>query len=165
MHCKKIPDPIFLSDCDGDWAKYEDTIYQIFKSDMIDHRPTFNGKPVDIIHEKLYKNKERSFWHIISEGEGDLNRLPKMERCEKVGWVKPLILDKGNCEHYKLWIRYHDQSKKNRYYIWCTDIQYMVILEDRHSHYKLISAFNVMPYAVKKYQKEYDGYIKTKTPT
>ena len=28
-----------------------------------------NGKKVDIIHEKLFEDKERSFWHIISEGD------------------------------------------------------------------------------------------------
>lgn len=41
----------------------------------------------------------------------------------------------------------------------------MVILEDRGSHYKLITAYNVLPYKVKSYEKDYSKYIETKTPT
>ena len=44
-------------------------------------------------------------------------------------------------------------------------INYIVILEDRGNHFKLITAYNVMPYKVKDYNKEYAKYIKTKTPT
>lgn len=59
----------------------------------------------------------------------------------------------------------HVDSKRFYYYIWCKSIDYIVILEDRNSHYKLITAYNVMPNKVREYEKEYVKYKKTKTPT
>ena len=87
------------------------------------------------------------------------------DRCASISWVKPLIEDDGNCISYRLWVKYHDKTKRNRYYIWCAGVNYMVILEDRDSHYKLITAYNVLSYKIKGYEKEYNNYIKTKTPT
>lgn len=125
----------------------------------------FRGKNVDIIHEKFFEGKERSFWHIISEGDADADRELNTERCASIPWAKPLIEDDGNCEKYRIWAKWHDKSKRDRYYICCTEVNYMVILEDRGTHYKLITAYNVLDYKVKSYEKDYNKYAQTKTPT
>jgi len=163
--CPKLPDIILLDDFNGAWNEYVEALYNRFKQDFVIKKPTFLGKNVDIIHEKFYQNKERSFWHIISTGGTDDDRLPDMERCEKIGWAKALILDDGNCSDYKLWIRYCDKSKRDRYYIMCAENNYLVILEDRNSHFKIITAYCVEEYMVKKYLADYARYQQTKTPT
>lgn len=150
----KIPSSLF----NGNMNLYKEALYKIFKRDFIDNEILFKGKKVDIIHEKLFEDKERSFWHIISEGDEDINRTPISWRAEALPLAKPLIVEDGTCEEYKIWKKYHDKSKKDRYYIWCTAISFLVILEDRDTHYKLISAYPVLEYKIKYYTKEYNKY-------
>lgn len=166
MHnCEKLPTQLNLSLFGHDWSLYKEKLYQIFRRDFIDGEVRFRGKPIDIIHERFFEGKERTFWHIISEGQEDINRLLNTDRCASLPWVKPLIEDDGACAEYRFWIRYHDKTKRDRYYIWCTAVNYLVVLEDRDSHYKLITAYNILPYKVKSYEKIYKSYIETKTPT
>ena len=165
VNCEKLPTRLEYSLFRYDWTTYKEGLYRIFQRDFLNNEIEFNGKRVDIIHEKFFEGKERSFWHIISEGMEDVNRSPNADRCASISWVKPLIEDDGSCISYRLWVKYHDKTKRDRYYIWCTAANYMVILEDRDSHYKLITAYNVLSYKIKGYEKEYNNYIKTKTPT
>lgn len=165
IDCYKLPSPLEYSLFGHNWAAYKESLYRIFQKDFLNGVVTFKGKRVDIIHDEFFEGKERSFWHIISEGKEDINRSPNADRCASIPWVKPLIEDDGNCMSYRLWTKYHDKTKKDRYYIWCTAVNYLVILEDRGTHYKLITAYNVIPYKAKQYEKDYNNYIKTKTPT
>lgn len=163
--CDKLPSRLEWSMFRGDARLYKEALYKVFKKDFIDSDIYFRGKKVDIIHQKYFEGKERSFWHIISEGEADAERELDTERCASIPYARPLILDDGNCKKYRLWIKWHDKTSKNRYYIWCLEVNYMVILEDRNTHFKLITAYNVLPCKVKAYQKDYKKYGKTKTPT
>ena len=142
----------------GNLNLYKEALYKIFKRDFIDNTLYYNGKKVDIIHEKFHEGKERSFWHIISEGDKDIDRTPISRRAEVLPWAKPLIEEDGTCIQYKQWVKYHDKTKRNRHYIWCTAIKYMVILEDRGTYFKLITAYPVLDYNVKRYNKEYLKY-------
>ena len=63
--CPKLPDIILLDDFNGDWNEYVEALYNRFKQDFVIKKPTFLGKNVDIIHEKFYQNKERSFWALM----------------------------------------------------------------------------------------------------
>ena len=150
----KLPPSLF----GGDMNLYKKALYDIFKRDFVENKVYHRGKKVDIIHEKLFEGKERSFWHIISEGEEDVNRVPITWRSEVLHWAKPLIQEDGNCSEHREWKKYHDKTKRDRYYIWCTSLNFLVILEDRTSHYKLISAYPVLEYRIKYYSKEYLKY-------
>lgn len=163
--CRILPTVLEYRLFGYDDKKYTEGLYKIFKRDFLDGEVIFQGKRVDIIHEAYFEGKERSFWHIISSGGKDVDREIDVARCEKISWVKSLIEDEGKCDKYKLWVRYHDKTKKNRYYIWCTEVDYMVVLEERGEYYKLITAYNVEEYSKKAYNKNYESYIKTKTPT
>ena len=165
VFCESLPSRLEWRMFGGDFSKYEEALYEVFKRDFLRIPLTYMGKPVDIIHEKYYNRKERSFWHIISEGDEDINRSLNIERCASLPWARPLIEDDNSCEKYRTWVKFHDKSKKDRYYIWCTEVNYMVILEDRNIHYKLITAYNVLPYKVNSYKKDYLKYGQTKTPT
>lgn len=164
-NCKKLPSRLEWSMFRGDAKLYKEALYFVFQRDFLSGNLQFKGKNVDIIHEKFFEGKERSFWHIISEGNEDVDRDLNTERCASLPWAKPLIEDDSNCEKYRIWVKLHDKSKRNRYYIWCTEVNYMVILEDRDTHFKLITAYNVLPYKVKSYEKDYIKYGQTKTPT
>lgn len=163
MTCEKnkLPSILPVSSFSSDRNAYTKALYRLFKKDFIDNDLFFKGKKVEIIHEKLYEEKERSFWHIISEGDEDINRTPISYRAEKIRWARPIIEDDGKCSKYRYWVKYNDRTKRDRHYIWCTAVNYLVILEDRGTHYKLITAFPVIDYKVKSYQKDYKKYGKT----
>lgn len=142
--CENLPIICTLDDVGGVWDDFEEVIYQVFKDDFIHSQSCFRGKNVAIINEKQYKNKERSFWHIVSEGKDDSNRLPNLRRCERVSWVKFLIeICESSCSTVNVWTAFHNKSKRNRIYIWCPRVDYIVVLEDRKCKYQLITAFVV----------------------
>lgn len=163
--CDKMPSRLEWKMFGGSFDRYEEALYQIFKRDFIDNMPTYLGKPVDIIHEKYYNGKERSFWHIVTSGQEDFRRSFDEERCGSMPWAKSLIVENADCLEYKIWVKWHDKTKRDRHYIWCSRINYLVVLENRETHFKLVTAFNVQPYHEKRYQRDYETYIKTKTPT
>lgn len=167
MDCEKLPSKIESKMFNGNIDAYNEALYKLFKRDFIDNTTYFNQKPVDIIHQDYYNGKERTYWHIVSEGDEDANRTPISTRAEKIAWIKFLILEDGSCPNYKFWTRYHDKTKKTRLYIMCDAVNYLVVLENRGTYYKLITAFPVQEYSIKKYLKYYKQYLleKTKTPT
>jgi hypothetical protein len=164
--CDKLPQIITLDEYEGDWEQFLNAIYSVFKTDLIDNKTFFATKEVGINYEKLYQEKERSFWHIISEGKNDIDRLPDLRRCERIAWVKPFIelVFCAGCTNIRMWKKLHAKSKKDRYYIWCTDVDFIVILEDRKNYFLLITAFVVKyPDTRESYHKDYDNYLKYKT--
>lgn len=163
--CEQLPSRLEWEMFNGDFVRYEESLYQIFQRDFVVNRLVYQGKPVDIIHEQYYNGKERSFWHIVTSGQEDFTRSFDEERCGSMPWARGLIEGNADCQDFKVWVKWHDQTKKDRHYIWCSKVNYMVILEDRGAFFKLITAFNVQPYNVARYQKDYEVYCKTKTPT
>lgn len=158
--CEKdyIPSKIELSLFHGDVNAYTEALYKIFKRDFIENELYYQGKKVEIIHEQYYNGKERSFWHIISEGGKDEERTPISRRAETITWAKALIVEETDCEEYKSWIKFHDKTNKFRHYIWCSAVNYLVILEDRGTYYKLITAYQVHEKNIVRYNGEYLRY-------
>ncbi len=149
----------------NDLEEYKEALYKIFKRDFVDNEVLYKGEKVDIIHEKYFEDKERSFWHIVSEGGKDEDRVPVSGRAEILPWIKSLIEENGTCSEYRSWIKYHDKTKHNRVYIWCIANSFLVVLEKRKNCYKLITAFPVVGKYVVYYNEEYKKYGQTKTPT
>jgi hypothetical protein len=158
MNCPKITPKLEFSYFGGDSRSFIDALYRCFKKEFIDSTILFRGKPVDIIHQAYWDGKERSFWHIVSSGEEDFDRNLDISRCETLPWASALLLEQNTCSHYKVWIKYHDRTNRNRFYIWCDEINYIVIIEDRNAYFKLITAYPVTPRNISRYQKEYDNY-------
>lgn len=86
-----LPDLVLFEDFDGDWGKYLDVIYAYFKKDFADSQPVFRGKRLGLKRHPLSQGKEATFWHMISEGENEDERLPDLRRCERIRWPKPTI--------------------------------------------------------------------------
>jgi len=157
--CNHLPLITELPDYSGNWNEYLEAIYNIFKNDFIDNTVLWNSKPVRIFWEKQFQGKERSFWHIISKGKDDLNREPDLRRCERVSWVRELLMEcTEECENLLIWTKYHVKSKRNRVYIWCREVNYIVVIEERKINYHLITAFVVSDYSVNGYFKEYQKF-------
>lgn len=156
--CEKLPNIVTLEDCEGAWDNYENALYCIFKNDFIINIPDFRDKPIGIFTNKMYNDKEKTFWHIISEGPDEFNRTPDMRRCERIRWPKKFIIcdDCTNCNEIRIWKALH-KNNKYRYKIWCDKTDYIVILEERQDAFMLITAYLVTyPHARRKLTKEYE---------
>ena len=160
VFCESLPSRLEWRMFGGDFSKYEEALYEVFKRDFLRIPLTYMGKPVDIIHEKYYNRKERSFWHIITAGEEDFRRAFDEDRCGSMPWARALITEQDACESYKMWIKWHDKTKRDRYYIWCSKVNYLVVLEDRDTYFKIITAFNLNKHSISRYQKDYETYLK-----
>lgn len=169
--CTYLPSIIELHDYENSWEQYLKAVYLRYLDDIA------NG-PL-LFHEKIvFRNDvvdpygiENTFWHIISEGKNEKERTPDLRRCERVSWIKVLltgictIAEGRNCENYKIWAKVHEKTNKNRWYVWCSAEDYVIVLEERNKYYFLITAF-VVKYPDKRnqFEREYQTWIKTKTP-
>jgi hypothetical protein len=157
--CDVLPEIVTLEQSGGSWCNYEDKLYEIFKNEFIINIPTFMNKPIGIFTSKMYNNKEKTFWHIISEGKDEFNRNPDMRRCERIKWVREFIDTSKciNCGEIKIWKAIH-KNKKMRYKIWCEKTDFIVILEERANVFMLITAYLVTySHVRKKLKKEYEN--------
>lgn len=147
-----LPDIIKFEDF-KDWQDYEDHLYQVYLDDLYKNSPNFLGLPVRTKYHPPFKKKAFSFWHITHEGPNEDERTPNFRRCERLCWIKPII------EHHseiKMWVR---SDKRNRYYLWCSEEQYLIVLQPKGNYFLLITAFYVdYESQVEKYDKEYEQY-------
>jgi hypothetical protein len=100
--------------------------------------------------------KEATFWHIISEGQDEENRIPDFRRCERIRWPKPII----ECEAdpaIKFWR--NRRGREERVCLWLVQENYLVILADRGDYILPWTAYLVeQPHRQRKLQKEYEEY-------
>lgn len=150
----KLPELILFC---GDWEKYEEHLYKIFKKDFIDSRPYFKKLlPVAIKKEPKEKNKEATFWHITTFGKDEKTRLQDLRKCEKIGWIRPIIEGFPDCE-IKYWV------VKRKICLCYGDWDYLVVLLDLKKYVFLITAYPIERQQTKDQLKsQYDYYLRYK---
>ena len=160
--CDNLPELIKLNQYNGDWKEYEEKLYSVFKEAFIDNTQYFLGKPIGIFTDKMYNNKEKTFWHVISEGPSEFERNPELRRCERVGWINTIVnlIYCNNCEEIYKW-KYRHSNKKFRYKIWCRKTNFIVILEERKNTFMLMTAYIVKyNHTKEKLEREYTKAVK-----
>jgi hypothetical protein len=158
----ELPELILLSDHQGDWTKYKEAIYKVFKADFVDSKPEFSRRAVRLKRYPLYENKEATFWHFISEGEKEEDRTPDLRRCERIAWPRPIM---GGFEDEQpqgdvpvLWWRQKHPSEW-RYVLALQDFSYVVVVADRGEYVLPWTAFFVeREHQRKKYERQYLEY-------
>jgi len=151
-----LPDLMPLSDYGGDWGKYINAVFAVFYKDFIVSQPKFNACSVQCRRDPMYDGKEAGFWHCVSGGANEQNRIPDMRRCEAIGWIRAII-ENCNDSLIKVW-----KSKKKsdvRVYLWFNE-KYLVVVGERKKYLQLITAFNTdRDHTVRKLQREYERSI------
>ena len=133
-----------------------------FKVDFIDSRPFYNGKRVGLKRYPLSQGKEATFWHFISEGSSEKDRIPDMRRCERIRWPRPIIEHSGE-RVLKVWK--NRRNGETRICLWLEAEEYLVILAERKDHVMPWTAYMVdKDHRKQKLQKEYDEYWRGKRP-
>ena len=70
--------------------------------DFVARPPSFRGRHIGLKRYPMDRGKEATFWHLISEGQVEAERLPNMRRCERIRWPRPMIHD-SETNDLKIW--------------------------------------------------------------
>ena len=115
----------------GDFSRYLEAIYQIFCADFVESKTVFEGKRLGLKRHPVIQGKEATFWHMISEGAVEADRLPDFRRFERIRWPKPFIENAAD-PALKVW----RESRKGstRVHIWFSEAQCLVVLDERETY-------------------------------
>lgn len=155
-----LPRLIFMEDYGSEWNQYLEVLYEFFCQDFITSKPSFQGKRFGMKRHPLTKNKEATFWHIISEGEVESERLPDLRRCERIRWPRVMIEAAENGDVRIKWWRTR-RNLQERIVIALEDFSYVVILAERSDYVLLWTAFCVKPgHQREKLRREFEMYLR-----
>ena len=123
-----LPDLVLFESCGGNWIRYVELLYSHFKRDFVDSRPTFQGNRLGLKRHPVEQGKEATFWHMISEGTVEAERLPNMRRCERIRWPRPLV-EKVPSSDLRVWNQCRNGER--RIAIAVDDFSYVFVLAER----------------------------------
>ena len=86
-----LPPLILLNDYNGSWDLYLAAVYAQFHKDFVESKPMFREVRLGLKRFPIEQEKESTFWHLMSEGKVEADRLPDIRRCERMGWPRPII--------------------------------------------------------------------------
>lgn len=163
IECEWLPELVLCNDL-SKFSEYQDIIYLIFKKDLIEKTPYFNGAQVKIRYEPYEFGKEEAFWHVTCKDYNKAGeRFPDIRRCERIRWIKSFIenfdCNKNTCDYcegIKIWSEPY--KSKIRIHILLKEERYIVVLEKRPHYFILITAFyydedHTLNNALKRYEK------------
>jgi len=133
--------PDLVEFIDGNWENYLSLIYRYFEKDFIHTRPIFRGQVVNHRHfPEDVDGKHAAFWHLIQEGKEEEHREPKLRRCERIRWPRPIIEHEQD-ECILVWE--NERKGKTNICIFFSTINYLVVLGKRSSYVLLLSAYPI----------------------
>lgn len=133
-----LPPLMLFEDYGGDWSRYLEATYLVFKADFIDDWPYYRGLRVKVRLRPCHRHIEAGFWHITSEGPVEEERLPDLRRCERIRWPRPLILHADD-QCVKAWTE--KRQGDSRVHLWLEDVGYLVVLSVKGDSAVLVTAF------------------------
>jgi len=154
-----LPELVLFEHSENDWEKYLKVLYDYFLADFVCSKPAFRGKKVAIKRYPLAEDgKEATFWHIISEGDTEDERIPDLRRCERIRWPKPVI-EHSEDNEIKVWE--NDRKGEKRICIWFEAMEYLVVLAKRKDIILFWTAYLITKeHRKKKLIKEFEEFKK-----
>ena len=127
----------------GNWQQYVEDLYQIYLDEIAHSGLTFEGLPVRNQFRPYTDGKGYGFWHIISDGPVEDERIPDMRRCERIKWVPWIIQNVGTDQRITWWKNKRGSNK--HVVLWIEEEEFAVILAKRSRYYLLRTAYMVRP--------------------
>jgi hypothetical protein len=157
-----LPDLITLADHGGQWQPYCDALYAIFHRDFVASKPAYPSKRFALKRHPVHDGKEATFWHLISEGADESERLPDMDRCARIGWPRPMIESMADGD---VCVWKNSRGGNQRILIALNDFSYVVVLDEREDYVLLWTAYCVAyPNRRRKMQKEFEEWQTNNKP-
>lgn len=159
-----LPGLLRLSDCDGDWHRYLEAAYSVFRADFIITRPQLGGLQIVCRRDPICDGKEAGFWHCTSEGSDEDSRTPDLRRLERIRWIKP-ILEHADDRSVDRWM--NRRRGGPRQLLWYAE-EFVVIVAQRPistaspRYWQLITAFDTPEeHRKRKFRRERDAATKS----
>jgi hypothetical protein len=144
-----------MNDYGGDWGRCLPAVYGVFRRDFTEAQAEFRGYPVRVAAQMI-DGKERTFWHLSSEGAVEQYRTPDLRRCERIGWVRS-ILDHERDPAILSWPQ--TRGRKQRQVLWLMDFHFAVVIERRPDCWWLWTAYPTdRPRTQRKLMREYEAW-------
>ena len=154
-----LPELILFNDFDGDWSRYEEFLYTIFQRDIVQHDLCFRGSRITARRNPEHERKWAGFWHLISEGRVEDDRLPDLRRCERLTWVRWIIENADNCTNIDVW--QNQRGRETNTLLWLEE-KYLVVLSARSESFLLKTAYcTERGHRIRKLRKERDRAKRT----
>ncbi len=144
-----IPDLLHFH---GDWDRYIEELYRIYFEEIVNGQLTFQGLPIKCQFRPETKGKGFAFWHVISDGPTEDERVPDLRRCERIRWISWIIKSAGKDPRISWW-----ENKRGRsvnVVLWLEKNDFAVILAKRSRYYLLKTAYCVKSHRKKIFRKE-----------
>jgi hypothetical protein len=166
-----FPDLIELGDYGGDYDSYEEALLAVYEADLWKGGITFNGlNVIPRVHKRFMvgeKTLDWTFAHFTSRGSVDADRELDLRRCERLGWVKPIIMN-AHLDCVKVWEndRYNQNGQAIRSVVlWCQIANSKIVLTKVHgkkNDYYVVTTFYLVNDSkrVKNLNDEYDNYVR-----
>ncbi len=152
-----LPELITLESCGGDWDRYVGEVYAKFEQNFMHQRLTFEGQRLNLRRYPLVRGKEISFWHLVSEGNKEEDRLPEVRRCERIGWTRAII-DHAGCCCVKRWE--NKRGSDTNICLWLEEESYLVVLGRRSGYTLLLTAYPIRgQHKRDKLRAEYEAFM------
>jgi len=153
-----LPPIILLSDFGNDWDRYSEALYAAFCEDFKNRPISFRGRPLGLKRHPLMAGKEATFWHFITEGKFEAERIPDIRRCERIGWPRPII-EQADDPAVKVWE--NERSGERRTCLWLEEEDYLVVLAVRQGYLLPWTAYLVtQEHRKRKLMREYETWRK-----
>lgn len=157
-----LPELIYLEDAGGEWNTYLDLLYHAFVADFVRSKPRWPGKRVALKRYPEYQGKGATFWHMISEGGIEDERIPDLRRCERIRWPKPIMEvfpDQKPAQGDRIvWWR-NQRGREQRIVLALADFSYVVIVSEREDFVLPWTAYTVeQTHRRDKLQREFEDY-------
>lgn len=112
---------------EGEWDQLLGRIYDRFVREVVRGRLTFQCRPVTVRQHPATDGKEYGFWHCISEGALEAERIPDPERCRRIGWVRAVVENSDDplVEH---WVE--QRAGQTDHILWFRE-EFVVVLSER----------------------------------
>lgn len=106
--------------------------YQLFIHDFIDYPPKLCRKTVNTLKQTMPNGYNKTFWHIITEGDHRESDPVVLDRLERLPWINPIIEGQPDDE----WLMWEKPSERKtaRTLIYSTKLRYLVVIEKRNSN-------------------------------
>lgn len=144
----------------GDWSCYENELYEVYLETIVYSGIKFRGWPIRTKHTPPTKNKGFSFWHLVSEGRTEDERVPDLRRCERIRWVAWLIENAETHPDLSWWENSRGSNK--HIVIWHERENFAVILAMRKDYYLLKTAYLVKKHRRQDFERERREFLDRK---
>lgn len=165
MDVFELDEIIELNEFGGDFNEYLEAVYEIFKEDFVDTKPTFRGKRLGLKKHPIVMNKEYTFYHMTHDGDIEHDRTPDLRRMERISWPRPMI-DDSEHQYLRVWrnVRRGRGGTRNRILILHEEERFLVVLDDRGEFILPWTSYLIKgSRQMSKKIKEYEEFIKAET--